>query len=77
MNRLLIVLLGMSLAVAAGCGPASGEHGKKSRARAAVDDVVDTVVIQRGKLEAGVRAGKKIRAISAEEKKDLDEVMGQ
>jgi len=68
------IVPGMMLLLAVlltGCSPQ--ERKKKGEA---IRDAVDTVVIQRPKIEAGVRAGRKIRSISAEHQKDLEAVMG-
>ncbi|HIE11291.1 MAG TPA: hypothetical protein EYP62_06715 [Kiritimatiellae bacterium] len=68
------IALGRMLLIAfllPGCSPPDRQEKGK-----AIRDAVDTVIIQRPKFETGVRASRKIRRLSAEHRKDLEEAMG-
>jgi len=56
--------------------PACSEQTRKEKGTR-IREAVDTVIIQRPKIEAGVRAGRKIRRISAEHQKDLEAALGE
>lgn len=71
-NVLAAILLATLLAAALS---ACSAEQRKEKGKA-VGDAIDTVVIQRPKVEAGVRAARKIRQISAEHQQDLNEISG-
>jgi hypothetical protein len=80
MKKLYIPLLGFILVVA-GCDQLMMRGDKKakeeSKAPAAPkQDALETVVIQRGKMESGRKAANKLREVSAQRDNDLNEVMG-
>ena len=73
MKKLMIGALAVLLLGCDQLMPEKSGDQKKSGAA----DAVDTVVIQRGKLEAGQRAAKKIKQINADRENDLKAVVGE
>ena len=73
MKRILIccVILGL-----AGCEQRASQTSE-SKKESGVSDAVDTVVIQRGKMDAGRRAADQIKKINASRESDLREVAGE
>ena len=78
MNRLLIVL---TVALFAGCskGQDKAKAGQDTASSeqpqpTPVESVIDTMT-QRGSIEAGVKATQKVKAIRAEENKNVNEAM--
>jgi hypothetical protein len=72
------LVLGVLALALVGCGQidSNNQSGKKKKS-GGVGDAVDTVVIQKGKIQAGQKAADRVRAIGAQEQQDLNEVMGE
>lgn len=74
-KQLVFGILALTLV---GCGQidSNNQSGKKKQS-GGVEDAVDTVVIQKGKIHSGRKAANKVRDVGAQRQKDLNEVMGE
>lgn len=70
--------LGIPLLLLLGCGPMTQSQQQQQQPKGqpmSAGEIVDTMT-QRNALEAGRKAGDKLRAINAERQKDMDAVGG-
>jgi hypothetical protein len=70
------IVLGILLVGLVGCSP-NGQQSSGQKKQSGASDAIDTVVIQKGKVESGRKAANKVKEVGAQRQQDLDEVMGQ
>lgn len=76
MKKLCLCLMILALV---GCDQLAQLENKpeKKKAKSGLSDAIDTVVIQRGKMEAGRRTANRVRKLSADHQKDFEQALGE